>query len=677
MWRQTAVGRGKEMDVRLLVSAMILIATSTNAGEFEFSTVVVPIEDELRAEVIDNVESAIRDTAGVLSLSVDRSRPLREIIAEECPGATDGYLNDLPAAVAHYNPNLFPNGSVTLDTEIPVAGYTATQFYIPYCLGAFSKYVVRAGDQLWQIYQQQRDQPNGIADWAGFQQRVTAINGERIGSGNLAVGDVISLPGTKWEVPVAAQKAGSVIQRLNQIDEIGGKAILDKKQKWGTVEQEEEVCSGVNELDALKGAESRLWAISDTLMLNDALDRRHALNRPKAAVNVAVLDNGIVAHRHPAMIRLLKPVRRGVNSLADVNDPVGHHGTGVLFSAAGGYLLSALNPLTVPVHTASYNVYLRPCPDVRQCRSIADPSRLKDAMDDAIDRETDTSAVNISIAFSGEGSLNGFDKYLGHDKDLLVVAAAGNGGDEIGDALKVYPAIFGGEEGSNLITVASLDLQGRILPRSNWSPENVDIATWACNVPVAEFDPQINGFVRRLRTGTSYAAPQVLFGAAMLLRETPARSPAALTPSELKIRLVTSADHDSVLWNKVRHGRVLNLAKALSVHTDLVQLKTGALLRGRLDFGGSDESVDICGNQSVRRSELLSIADLVRPPASGTQRYLIYRRSDSIGGEVETRWCNALTADLELTDPFTGNTMPLNNDDIASVVLATIPYWEN
>jgi len=647
-------------------------------GAFDLSTIVVPVQDTLQQQAVGAVEKVIRDKAGVLSLSLQQPITLGEIAAKECPGASQAYLDLLPQGVVRHNPELFAGSEVTLDTLIPVNPYVGTQLYIPYCLGAFNeKYVVKEGDGLWNVFEAQQGLPNAISDFDLFVVQANALNGAKVGADNmLTKGDTIAVPGATWRVPVATDLAGSVATDLRAVTGIDVQVLTDT-QNWGAAEQAdtEEDCLTVTESEAVLGAERSLWDISDALMYNDALDEAQGLRRAKAAVNVAVLDSGIIAPGHPTMHRLLKPLTdEDEEILAFPNDPKGYHGTGVLFTAAGGYLLSTLG---FPVRAAALNVYVAPCRAVGDCQFVADPNKLIRGLKAAFERNTDVSAVNISISF--KGSDPGVRDYVGDDKDVLIVTSAGNDGDEIDDSNGIFPALFGGTEGSNLITVASVDLDNDLSPLSNWSAAKIDLAAWGCNVPVAEFDPAANRFVRKLRTGTSYAAPQVVFAAAMLLREQPANVPAALTPSELKIRLVTSADHYFKLRQEVREGRVLNLAKALSIHADLVELAVGGnrlFLRGQLDFDGSDASIALCGNQSIRRGDLLSVNDL-GPGTTGVPRYLIYRRTSTVGQGVETLRCGTLTADILLKDPFTGTVMPLDNSQIRSIVLATYPYWEN
>lgn len=659
-----------------LVSLAIAGAPAT-AEQLQFSTVVVPNVGKT-SEEIAAVETAVKDGAGVLPLRIEEPRMLADIVAEECPGATDAYINSFPADVARLNPVLFKDpDSVTMMTFVGSRSYDITTVYIPYCLGALSeRYIVKEGDSLWRIFQQNK-QETGFTNWEQFLAETTRLNGTDIEKKALDQGDVISLPTESWQVPLTASKAKELVDKLNTVDPFGGQIIMERSTEWGNTNAklnaaDVESCATVDELDALHGAEKRLWDIAEVLMLNDGLDEEYAYRRNKDVTRVAILDTGVDVPGHPAMRRLIFPLTKRKEMSAFPEDPLSYHGTGVLFTATGGYFLSTLNPLGVAVEAAPYNINGSVCPQPQNCVYGADPGRLRKAMDAALERSSNISAINISISFTGEELEPWFEDYLGTDKDVLVVVSAGNDGLPIGNDNRISPAIYGGDESSNLITVAGIDLDGNLLPASNHSPEKVDIAAWGCNVPVAEYDRSKRTFVRKLRSGTSYAAPQVLFAAAMILRERP-RSRPLLSPSEVKIRLVASADHNLELWGKVRHGRVLNFAKALSLHSDVVELKsTGALLHGKVKIGSGDQSVTkICGDQSPLRSSLLSIFNLGQAPSAGTQPILIYTRSSSVGGGVETSWCNAITYDVTLTDSFTREEIPIPASDIASIVFAT------
>lgn len=666
--------------MRLFLSLAALVAAVAPAASVELSTVMVPNVGNT-VEALAAVEDAIKAEAGVLPVGLEQPHKLADILAEECPGATDAYVESFAADVARLNPTLFKDpDSVTLEAFVGSRTYDITTVYIPFCLGSLSeKYVVKEGDSLWRIFQQSKEE-TGFTSWEEFLVETTRLNGENIEKEALSEGDVISLPADTWQVPVSSNNAKELINKLNTVEPLGGKLIMERPTEWGSTnaarlaQADDESCTTMNELDALHGAEMRLWDIAETLMLNDNLDEEYAYRRDKAVTRVAILDTGVDVPGHPAMRRLIFPLTRKRSEMfAFPDDPRSHHGTGVLFTATGGYFLSTLNPLGVAVEAAPFNIHKSVCPQPQSCFFGAESGRLRTAMDAAFERGSNISAVNISVSFTGDELEPWFDGFLGTDKDVLVVVSAGNDGSPIGNDHRIFPAIYGGDESSNLITVAGIDLDENLLPSSNHSPEKVDIAAWGCNVPVAEFDRSKRDFVRKLRSGTSYAAPHVLFAAAMILRERPRSRSRQLSPSEVKLRLMTSADHNPALWNKVRHGRVLNFAKALSLHSDVVELKsTGELLHGKVAIGTGDQSVaHICGDESPLRSSLLSITNLGQAPAAGTQPIMIYTRSTSVGGGVETSWCNAFTNDVTLTDAFTREEVAIPAHDIASIVFAT------
>ena len=67
-------------------------------------------------------------------------------------------------------------------------------------------------------------------------------------------------------------------------------------------------------------------------------------------------------------------------------------------------------------------------------------------------------------------------KWLG-DKGILVVCAAGNGGDDLrGDNNDIDPQYPASYDGENIISVAAVQQRGRLTYWSNFGIQNVDIA---------------------------------------------------------------------------------------------------------------------------------------------------------------------------------------------------------
>jgi len=123
---------------------------------------------------------------------------------------------------------------------------------------------------------------------------------------------------------------------------------------------------------------------------------------------------------------------------------------------------------------------------------------------------------------------------------------------------------------------------------SNSGPEFVEIGAPGCKVPIISYESETGAWVAGSLTGTSMAAPLVSFAAALALSE---RVDAGWTPSDVKRRLLVSADLRSELLPHIADGRVLNIIKAVSVYDDVLELKGGGFRFGRLRLlkGGREE----------------------------------------------------------------------------------------
>ena len=262
--------------------------------------------------------------------------------------------------------------------------------------------------------------------------------------------------------------------------------------------------------------------------------------------------------------------------------------------------------------------------------------------------------VNISTTFPQP--IPNFDRFVGPDKNLLIVTSAGNKGLTLSEDSPSYPAVLGGNEVSNLISVAAVDLNRTLVPGSNRSDRLIDIAAWGCGVPVLAYDEATGQMRSSLVSGTSFAAPQVLFAAAMILREQHDGG-ARPRPVDIKLRLVASADLVPGLFGDVKHGRVLNLEKAVSAHTDLIELVSGGgLRRGRVTFGSSaGPNVKFCGDATLPRGQILKVAKL-DPIPPGQRQFLIYSGVRVAGAPpVFREWsCDAIPLTVHFKDFFTG-----------------------
>lgn len=142
-----------------------------------------------------------------------------------------------------------------------------------------------------------------------------------------------------------------------------------------------------------------------------------------------------------------------------------------------------------------------------------------------------------------------------NDPNLLVVAAAGNGGSGITPASEAFARLSNGN--SSLLIVGALSQIGELASYSNYHPSNVQILAvgdCTCSTP-----GQLNG--------TSQATPLVTVAAAALASGRP-----EWYPSQVMWRLISTTNRPARLKNKSLSGPV-DLARAL---TSGIILRTGS-----------------------------------------------------------------------------------------------------
>ena len=271
--------------------------------------------------------------------------------------------------------------------------------------------------------------------------------------------------------------------------------------------------------------------------------------------------------------------------IADAQNPSGWHGTAVAGLAAGG--------LTGPALAAEIRKRL----DLtilsivdKQSVNTNPPSYLYLMDNDAIARSVvyapqgvALSVINLSI--ESAAPMLTFTGMLGQAQKLLVVVAAGNDGRALEDHA-FYP-VRERSSSKQMISVGAHVLitseerarvrsgepgfDGSLVldENSNYGPL-VDLAAPGCHVPT--FD--MNGKTTEA-DGTSFGAPLVSFTAALLKAE------GITAPSRLRDRIIASTDYIPGL--PVFSSGVLNIPKALSVHEDLIEMRDGRVILGRLE----------------------------------------------------------------------------------------------
>jgi hypothetical protein len=203
----------------------------------------------------------------------------------------------------------------------------------------------------------------------------------------------------------------------------------------------------------------------------------------------------------------------------------------------------------------------------------------------------DVRVVNMSL--ENRLPIDGIRNVIGNAGRTLFVAAAGNrpaGGEDL-ILEPVYPAADGGETAHTLLIVGahSLDPKRLWAGFSNHSNKRVDLLAPGCNVPTLS----VKG-LPVTESGTSIATAFASFAAGLLgaLGETASHA--------IKNRLLVSVDIDPALAKHVYSSGRLNIVKAVSLSTDVIE-KTDAALP--YEFGriaNRDELRRFCGDDKLR-----------------------------------------------------------------------------
>lgn len=308
-----------------------------------------------------------------------------------------------------------------------------------------------------------------------------------------------------------------------------------------------------------------------------ALDRSVTLSSRTGRLRgarIAILDTGLMAPPTPpfAWSRLATNtdaqgvVQFGVDAAARQGSPItppgikdADHGTGVAVIALGGgdFLAADRNGLSAIklrvariAHASAADATAYGAPITEEAVSYG----LRDAL------ANDAVIVNASFQFASDLEL--LRDVLRTNARLLMVVAAGNDPPEtrdLDDAPR-WPANYGGDRGDyrdQVITVGASDAEGKPADFTAYSPYYVDLLAPGCGIPTLKLDGSPTA-----ANGTSFAAPLVSFGAALL------QQLGLSSPKAIKERLLVSADVRSDLLPLAWSAGILNLEKALDIYAD-------------------------------------------------------------------------------------------------------------
>jgi subtilisin family serine protease len=161
--------------------------------------------------------------------------------------------------------------------------------------------------------------------------------------------------------------------------------------------------------------------------------------------------------------------------------------------------------------------------------------------------------------------------------NTLFIVAAGNNGAGVNKGANLDGNAFRQETFkdssvplADVILVAALGRNGKLAPFSNYGQKTVTVAA-----PGTDISSTIHGRGYGLMDGTSQAAPFVTLTAAILASELP-----SMSLPEIHQRITDTCDWVDDLKPFVRDGCRLNIQKATTTNADLLQLKSGVILKG-------------------------------------------------------------------------------------------------
>ncbi|MDB5872205.1 MAG: hypothetical protein JWQ07_1647 [Ramlibacter sp.] len=525
-----------------------------------------------------------------------RATTPRQIVTKLCGDVRAAYIDEAARA----------NGLKSLALDEPL-GSAASTFSWPACLFVSptprdKSVVVKAGDKAIEIYQAYTGGGGSKEALGKFFEKTPAQ------LANLKPGETLRIASVSFTVPLVA-RSGTGAQLAEEIRRLDPKGTMVRE----VASQEGDIVLGMAGADGTTaagpdclGSAGSPFNVARTVeaynFATEAAKRSNVLVTGGRS-EVAIVDNGFFGAKtqpdgsdafagSPFTARFFKPdpnytisaaIMMGTavmplnysNSL--LPDLQSGHGTHVAGLVLGGPDFVTQRETLTPTPWVSLTILnvgrgaktlLKGAPGLLASRLTADGgSRI----------------VNLSIAHDGRADLEVgntyetlFDSAL---RNTLFVVAAGNYGRDVGDQ-GIYPAAYGGLAKANVITVAALDVAGKLASFSNRSEKLVDLGAPGC---------QIRSWIDKDRppvamSGTSQAAPLVTFAAALLRSIASSARPAAL-----KNRIIVSGD----LLDESERGSTafevkLNIPQALMWFDDYLKVKDSTQ---ELEYLGSIRSL--------------------------------------------------------------------------------------
>lgn len=642
----------------------------------------------------EEAEIAAAISGRPLSIFVHPEETIGTAIKRICPSVTSAYNEILDQKFSEWNKSRIEYFSLKTP-EKNISDYKTTktiEIYVPFCLesSSLSSAEIQPGESLWDIYTRKHlNSGTTVLNWKKFNDIVAKQNNRSTESlDSLKPGEQLKLPTGKVEIPIIAVEDSSLLP--NELEKWNEEKGIESN--WGVIDSYSPVrkgtlvdsCAPKTVDTALARDRLNFQVISDSLLRNRLILDRKNWRKDSKKLRIALLDTGIINYRHPLMKKYtlqLAPDIRIEEQIAPIDYTKRKHGMSVLSTLLGGAMLTRSNALYGKIEVAPYRVLesslVQLVDNTTQSVHAVNAEKVAKGFRRAAYINSQIKIIQLSARFTNE--IEALRDHIGRDKSLLIVTSAGNNSSKLSH--DTYPAFLGGDTTSNLITVAAVDTTNNLLPTSNYHSEKVDIAAIGCNVAVISLSESSEIVETAFASGTSIAAPKVANIAALLELELHNRI-FALTPAQIKRRILFSADILPNLWKQVAKGRVLNPAKALNLYSDSLDTEDGSVIYGRTFFTDDNtKTIELCSDVIVSRRDIRSIhrfpdyanfLDIKAPFMIETED----SSNSAVLGDIETHWCKQLSPNIQFQDLTTGNKIEVQKSKFKNIIFALHPFWQ-
>lgn len=261
-------------------------------------------------------------------------------------------------------------------------------------------------------------------------------------------------------------------------------------------------------------------------------------------IKVAVVDSGVA--NTPEVLKDAV-YEGGKDYLASGNGTCDQYGHGTLVAA----IIAGRDGSGSPFHGVAPGAEILPYRVLRD-NQRDNSENTPSAIADAIRKATDAGAkvINLSLTTQPTDALKKAVKYA-QERDVLLVAAAGNEGGTDAEGSAEYPAAMPG-----VLAVGGINEKGGHVGSSN-TASYLEVA--APGDKIEGPAPAGGGYLQFPEGGTSFAAPYVS-GVAALIR---AYHP-DLTAYQVRERIIKTADHPPQGWNETVGYGVVDPYRALT-----------------------------------------------------------------------------------------------------------------